>query len=423
MNCEIISVGTELLLGDIVNTDAQFLARELAAIGISVYYQSTVGDNEERLAAAVKGALSRSDIVITTGGLGPTKDDLTKEVTCAVMGAELAEHEESVRHIEAYFRRLGKGMDDTNMKQAMLPKGGVVFHNDYGTAPGCAVEVDGKIAIMLPGPPSELKPMFLNHVKPYLTKLSGMKFISHNIQVFGIGEAKMATMVKDLLDMQNPTVAPYAKSGESLLRVTAAGKDEQECEELAKPVIENILNRLGDAVYGIDCGSLQAKVVELLTKHKMHVAVAESCTAGLLCKRITEFSGSSGVFEYGIVSYSNEIKQKYLSVPAEVLGQYGAVSPQTAIAMAQGALRAGGADIGVGITGIAGPDGGSERKPVGLSYAAVCDKSNAWVREIRTGRSMSGDREYNRYVTSSNALDMLRKYLSAYPELPEGEEL
>ncbi len=423
MNCEIISVGTELLLGDIVNTDAQFLARELAVIGISVYYQSTVGDNEERLAEAVKGALSRSDIVITTGGLGPTKDDLTKEVTCAVMGAELVIHEESVRHIEEYFSRMGKGMDGTNMKQAMLPKNGIVFHNDYGTAPGCAVEADGKIAIMLPGPPGELEPMYFNHVKPYLMKFTKMKFISHNIHVCGIGEASMASRVKDLLDMQNPTVAPYAKNGESLLRVTAAGESEQECEALAKPVIEDILNRLGDAVYGIDCGSLQAKVVELLAKHKLHVVVAESCTAGLLCKRLTEIPGSSGVFEYGVVSYSNEIKQKYLSVPADILEQHGAVSPQTAAAMAQGAMRAGGADIGVGITGIAGPDGGTEQKPVGLAYAAVCDKNKVWVREIRTGRSKSRDREYNRYVTSSNALDMLRRYLSKYPEVPADEKL
>lgn len=423
MNCEIISVGTELLLGDIVNTDAQFLARELAAIGISVYYQSTVGDNEERLTEAIKTAVSRSDIIITSGGLGPTKDDLTKEVTCAAMGAELALHEGEARYIEEYFRRMGRDMDESNRKQAMLPKGGVVFHNDFGTAPGCAVEANGKIAIMLPGPPRELQPMYLNHVKPYLMGFTKMKFISHNIHVCGIGESSMAAMVKDLLDMQNPTVAPYAKDGESLLRVTAAGQSEEECEALAKPVIEDILGRLGSAVYGVDCGSLQAKVVELLNKHKLHVSAAESCTAGLLCKRLTEIPGSSGVFEYGIVSYSNNIKQKYLSVPAEILEQYGAVSPQTAEAMAKGAMRAGGADIGVGITGIAGPDGGTPEKPVGLAYAAVCDKNKVWVREIRTGRAKDRDREYNRYVTSSNALDMLRRYLSAYPEAPSGDKL
>lgn len=416
MNCEILSVGTELLLGDILNTDAQYLSRELAAMGISVYYQTTVGDNEERLSAAVRQALSRSDIVIVSGGLGPTKDDLTKEVVCRTMGVELVRDEESYRRICDYFSRSGKQMDSSNLKQAMLPEGGRIFQNDCGTAPGCAVQANGKTAIMLPGPPRELQPMFKNHVKPFLSEFSDKIFISHNIHVFGVSEAAMASGVKDLMDNQNPTVAPYAKDGECRLRVTAAGKDEAECEALAAPVIEEICRRLGDAVYGIDCGSLQAKAVELLLKRGLKVATAESCTAGLLSKRITEIAGSSEIFECGVVSYANCIKEKLLGVPAETLEKYGAVSPQTAEAMARGALKAGGADIGIGITGIAGPGGGTPEKPVGLIYIALCDKNQCRVRKLQTGHTGDGEREYNRYTAASTALNMLRRYLEQYPE-------
>lgn len=423
MNCEIISVGTELLLGDIVNTDAQYLARELAAMGISVYYHSTVGDNEERLNAAVKQALARSDIIITTGGLGPTKDDLTKEVVCRTLGVELERDEESIRRMRHYFQQSAKQMDASNEKQAMLPKGGVIFPNDFGTAPGCAVQAQGKTAIMLPGPPRELQPMFATHVKPFLNGFSHTVLLSHNVHVFGIGEASMASQVKDLLEQSNPTVAPYAKEGECLLRVTAAGENAQECEALTAPVVAEIRRRLGDAVYGIDCGSLQAKAVELLLRHGLRVAVAESCTAGLLSKRITEIPGASAVFECGVVSYANHIKEKLLGVPKETLQEFGAVSPQTAVAMAQGALRTGEADIGMGITGIAGPGGGTQEKPVGLIYVALCNEEKSWVQEMRTGHAGEGDREYNRYVAASCALDMLRRYLESYPQYPQGNQL
>lgn len=418
MNCEILSVGTELLLGDIVNTDAQFLARELAVIGIPVYYQTTVGDNEERLSEAVKQALSRSDILIVSGGLGPTKDDLTKEVVCRTMGVELVLDEESHRRICDYFSRSGKQMDSSNIKQAMLPKDGMIFPNDCGTAPGCAVQAGGKTAIMLPGPPRELQPMFRNSVKPFLSEFSDKVFISHNIHVFGVGESVMASKVKDLMDASNPSVAPYAKDGECRLRVTAAGKDEQECEALAAPVIEEICSRLGTAVYGIDCDSLQAKAVEFLLSRKKRVAVAESCTAGLLSKRITEISGSSEVFECGVVSYANRIKEKLLGVPAETLEEHGAVSPQTAQAMARGAMETGGADIGIGITGIAGPGGGTPEKPVGLIYISLCDGERCWVRKLNTGHTGAGEREYNRYTAASTALNMLRRYLEMYPDFP-----
>lgn len=411
MKCEIISVGTELLLGDIINTDAQYLAKELAEIGITVFYQSTVGDNEQRLAELVQTALGRSDVLITTGGLGPTKDDLTKEVVCKAIGAPLEMHMPSLERMKDYFKKTGREMNPINEKQAMLPVGCTVLQNDFGTAPGCMVEKDGKTVILLPGPPRELKPMFANYVKPHLAGFSGLTFLSSTVHVFGLGESSMASMVSELLDSSNPTVAPYAKDGEALLRVTASGENEAQCREKIKPVVDEIRRRLGKNVYGVDCGSLQARVVSLLKQRGMKVATAESCTAGLLSKRITEVSGASDVFECGIISYANEIKMKYLGVPEQILSEYGAVSAQTARAMARGARLAGNADLGISITGIAGPGGGTQEKPVGLAYAALSDGERVWVKKILTGKSGAQNREYNRYVIASHALDMLRQYL------------
>lgn len=410
--CEIISVGTELLLGEILNTNARFLSLELASLGISVLHQTTVGDNPHRLAQALKDALSRSDIVITSGGLGPTADDITKEVCCQVMGFELTVDKEILALLEKFFATRGIKMPHTNKKQAFIPLGGTVFHNNNGTAPGVACEKDGKCVIMLPGPPRELNPMFLESIKPFLSKYTNGIILSHTVRTFGIGESAMAELAEDLLDSENPTVAPYAKDGEALLRVTACAQTAAQAEKLCDPVLKSLLERLSPYVYGVDVDSLQQKVVELLTKKKLTVALAESCTAGYTAKRLTEIAGASKVFECGIVAYSNRIKIKLLNVSPDTLNKYGAVSEQTAVEMAKGARAVGGADIGVGITGIAGPESDGSKKPVGLCFIALADVDTVRVEKIETGRPF--DREYNRYYAASRALNMIRLYAANF---------
>ena len=406
--CELISVGTEILLGDILNTDAQYLSIELAKLGISVIHQSTVGDNRERLLAQLDEAAKRSDIIILSGGLGPTPDDLTKEVCCEFFGKEMFLHEPTIEKIKEYFSSKGIEMAQNNLKQAMLPKDCVIFPNDNGTAPGMAIEKDGVHILVLPGPPRELKPMFQNCAVPYLMQFSDRIIVSHNIRTFGIGESSMAERVNDLFDAQNPTVAPYAKDGEALLRVTAMAKTKEDAESLCEPIIEEIKNRLDAYVYGVDYNCIEEAVVGMLKEHHLKVATAESCTGGLIAKRITDVPGASEVFECGIISYANGIKHKVLGVSEDDLNKYGAVSEPVAKQMAQGALKVSGADIAVSVTGIAGPDSDSTGKPVGLVYIGLADKENVWVREIRTSRR---DRSYNRYVSASNALDMIRLYI------------
>lgn len=406
--CELISVGTEILLGDILNTDAQFLSIELAKLGISVIHQSTVGDNRERLLTQLKEAADRSDIIILSGGLGPTPDDLTKEVCCEFFGKKMFLHEPTVEKIKTYFSTKGMKMAQNNLKQAMLPKDCVIFPNDNGTAPGMAIEKDGVHILVLPGPPRELKPMFRNCAVPYLMQFSDRIIVSHNIRTFGIGESLMAERVNDLFDAENPTVAPYAKDGEALLRVTAMARTKEEAENLCKPVINEIKSRLDGFVYGVDYTCIEEAVIEKLKEKHMKVATAESCTGGLIAKRITDVPGASEVFDCGIISYANEIKHRVLGVSEDDLNKYGAVSEPVARQMAQGALKVSGADIAVSVTGIAGPDSDSTNKPVGLVYIGLADRNNVWVRELRTSRK---DRSYNRYVSASNALNMIRLYI------------
>ena len=406
--CELISVGTEILLGDILNTDAQFLSIELARLGISVIHQSTVGDNRERLLAQLKEAADRSDIIILSGGLGPTPDDLTKEVCCEFFGKKMFLHEPTVEKIKTYFSTKGMEMAQNNLKQAMLPKDCVIFPNDNGTAPGMAIEKDGVHILVLPGPPRELKPMFRNCAVPYLMQFSDRIIVSHNIRTFGIGESLMAERVNDLFDAENPTVAPYAKDGEALLRVTAIARTKEEAENLCEPVINEIKSRLDGFVYGVDYTCIEEAVIEKLKEKHMKVATAESCTGGLIAKRITDVPGASEVFDCGIISYANEIKHRVLGVSEDDLNKYGAVSEPVARQMAQGALKVSGADIAVSVTGIAGPDSDSTNKPVGLVYIGLADRDNVWVRELRTSRK---DRSYNRYVSASNALNMIRLYI------------
>lgn len=417
MNAEIISVGTELLLGQVVNTDAAIVARELSALGINLFHSSVVGDNPERLREAVETAISRSDLLIMTGGLGPTTDDLTKETTAAAAGKKLVLHEESLRRIETYFNE--SRVSENQAKQAWLPEGCYVLQNDNGTAPGCAFSAEnGCTVIMLPGPPSELAPMLKNYAVPYLKQGQEAVIVSHNVHIYGRGEAPVAQLMDDKMNGENPTLAPYAKEGECFLRVTAKAKDEKTADELCGPLIEEIKARLGDYVYSVDIESLEELVVKLLGEQGKTLATAESCTGGLLSKRITDIPGSSSVFHMGCVTYANEAKEALLFVPHEVLKAHGAVSEETVRAMAEGIVKRSGSDLGIGITGIAGPDGGTPEKPVGLIYIALSDGTTTWVtKRSPIGRTKS--REWHRHCAASQALDMARRYLSGLPVVPE----
>ena len=367
MTAELISVGTEILMGNIVNTNAQYLAQQCAMLGLSVYHQTVVGDNEERLSEAVRTALDRSDIVILSGGLGPTEDDLTKEVCAKVMDMPLEEDAHSRRMIEEYFKSIGtKKVTDNNWKQAMVPHGALVLDNHNGTAPGLIMEKNGKTAVLLPGPPVELYPMFKEQVFPYLQKLQPEKFVSRMVKICGVGESKVESQLLDLIDAQtNPTIATYAKVGEVHLRVTARVKNDEEAAALIKPVVKEIRKRFGNAVYTTkEEETLEMAVVRLLAKYELTVTTAESCTGGLLAGRIVNVPGASEVFREGFITYSNKAKRKRLDVNKATLKKYGAVSKETAREMAMGGVFATDADACVAVTGIAGPDGGTEEKPV-----------------------------------------------------------
>lgn len=417
MNAEIISVGTELLLGQVVNTDTTIVARELSALGINLLYSAVVGDNVERLKLAVETAISRSDLLIMTGGLGPTTDDLTKETTAACAGRKLVLHQPSLDRILNYFNE--KKVSSNQEKQAWLPEGCTVFQNDNGTAPGCAFQAQsGCTIIMLPGPPSELEPMLRNYVVPFLKQDQEWVIVSHNVHIYGRGEAPVAQMMDDLMNGENPTLAPYAKEGECYLRVTAKAHTEEEADQMCQPLIQEIKRRLGDFVYSVDVESLEELVVQKLADQGKKLATAESCTGGLLAKRITDVSGSSAVFDMGCVTYANEAKEALLSVDHGTLEQYGAVSEETAREMAEGIVRRSGSDIGVGITGIAGPDGGTSEKPVGLIYIALSDGEHTWVtKRSPIGRTKS--RAWHRHCAASQALDMVRRYLDGLPVIAE----
>ena len=407
MNAEIICVGTELLLGHTVNTDASYVARELSAAGINLLYTCTVGDNPGRLADAVRTALSRSDAVITTGGLGPTGDDLTKETVAACAGKRLVMDAESMARIERYFS--GRALGETQKKQAMLPEGCTVFPNDCGTAPGCGFRAqNGSLVVMLPGPPSELIPMLKNSAVPFLAGYAGgAAIVSRIVRVFGLGEGSVAEQIADLCAQTNPTSATYALDGEMFVRVTARAETEEKASALCAPVVEDLKRRLGEYCYGVDVENLESAAVSLLAERKLTAAAAESCTGGLLAKRITDVPGASAVFHMGVVTYANEIKTMLLGVPEETIARCGVVSPEVARLMASGVRERAGADFGVGITGIAGPDGGTPEKPVGLVYIALADREAVWVREMR-GSAGKG-RGYLRQLAASNALDMIRR--------------
>jgi len=406
MNAEIIAVGTELLMGQISNTNAQYISGNLAQTGINVYYHSVVGDNPQRLKQSLKLSLGRSDIIILTGGLGPTKDDLTKETVAEVLGLKLVLHKDILENMKKFFDRLNRTMSINNEKQAYLPENCIVINNKNGTAPGCIIETDSKTLIILPGPPTEMKPMFDETVIPYLSEKSDFLIVSRFIKIFGIGESTMEEKIMDIIEKQtNPTIAPYAKPGEVTLRITARCKKAEDASKLLNPVIENIKKRLSDKVYSTDNETLEEVVAKYLIKSKLTVSIAESCTGGLISGRLTSIQGISKVFERGIVSYSNRSKMENLNVNQKTIEIHGAVSKETAVEMAKGIRNISGTDLGLAVTGIAGPGGGTDEKPVGSVFIAVSDINDEECEKL----SLWGDRERIRNVAVLHSLDLLRR--------------
>lgn len=411
MVVELISVGTELLLGNIVNTNAAYLAEQCAYLGFSCYYQSTVGDNEERLIQTLRTAFSRSDLIILSGGLGPTEDDLTKESAAKIFESELFVDEDAKEHIQEYFEKKGMEIAVNNWKQAMVPKGALVLLNENGTAPGLIMEKNGKLMILLPGPPNEMIPMFENQVLPYLRAKAKEIIYSQVVKLCGVSESTVEEQILDLTGSENPTTATYAKTGEVHIRVTARGAGETEAKQLVEPVIEELKNRFKTAVYSTEADvTLEASIVNLLKECDLKLVTAESCTGGMVSSRIVNVPGASGVFKEGFVTYSNKAKRRRLGVKKSTLEKYGAVSEQTAKEMAKGGVAFSKADACIAITGIAGPDGGTDKKPVGLVYIActVCGKT--YVEECH----FSGNRSKIRESSAARALTLLRNCLLKY---------
>lgn len=407
---ELIAVGTELLLGNIANTDAQMISQGLSQLGINVYYHTVVGDNPQRVRQAVDIARGRADILITTGGLGPTCDDLTKAAVAQAFGKELVYHEPSAQRIRERFAQRGTPVTENNFQQAMVPEGCTVLDNDWGTAPGVAFQADGTHVLMLPGPPRECAMMFRHRALPYLQKLSDGVIASRTVKTFGIGESAAEALLRDLMNaLHNPTLAPYAKPTGTELRITAHAPTREEALRLIAPVEEQVKAILGDKVIGVDVDSLEEVCFALLKDRGLTVGTAESCTGGLLAKLLTDLPGSSAVFRGGVVSYTNGVKAGLLGVPQDLLDRYGAVSPQVAEAMARGAKAALGCDIALSTTGVAGPDADDRGNPIGLVYLGLAWGDQCRVTEFRAGPV---ERERVRRQAAQTALDLLRRHLT-----------
>ena len=426
MVTEIIAVGTELLTGDTVNTNASFIASELQTLGAGCVWQSVVGDNPERMTSALQTALKRSELIILTGGLGPTEDDITKEIAASLLGLPLFEDAKCMADIASFFERRGKEMPEINRKQAKIPKGSVILENEVGTAPGIIFDFEilknqGKFysqykaayLVLLPGPPVELKPMWNDSAKPYLReKLKTGALISHYLSLFGIGESAAAELMGEILSGKNPTVSPYVKNGRVKFRISASAENEEKAEALISPVLEEMKKRAEGYVAGVDITSIASEVVSALLKAGKTVSTAESCTGGYISKKITDISGSSEVFGLTAVTYSNKAKQRLLGVKPETLDAFGAVSEETAVEMAKGAVILSGADYGLSITGVAGPSS-SEGKPVGTVYVGLCSRATGalYSKKFIFGHGIINEREYIREISSETALWELLKLI------------
>lgn len=410
---ELIAVGTELLLGNIANTDAQMLSEGLSQLGINVYYHTVVGDNPQRVRQAVEIARQRADILITTGGLGPTCDDLTKVAVARAFGKELVFHEETAQRIRDRFAAMGRPLTENNYQQAMVPQGATVLSNDWGTAPGVAFQAEGTHVILLPGPPRECEQMFRHRVVPYLKQFADGVIVSRTVKTFGIGESAAEAQLRELMNaLHNPTLAPYAKPTGTELRITAHAATEAEALARIAPVEQQVKERLGDKVIGVDVSSLEEVCLALLKEQGLTVGTAESCTGGLISKLLTDLPGSSAAFRGGIVSYTNEVKEGVLGVPRALLTEYGAVSPQVAEAMALGTRKALGCDIALSATGVAGPDPDDRGNPIGLVYLGL-----AWAGgcQVVTYQGGQVERERIRRQSAQTALDLLRRHLTNLP--------
>ncbi len=414
MRAELISTGTEILLGQILNSNAQYLGQWLADLGIDLYFQTTVGDNAERLADVMKTAMGRADLIIVTGGLGPTSDDLTKEAISELLGLELIMDENSLSSIEAFFLDRGKTMPEINKKQALIPKGAVVIPNKRGTAPGVIIEQGSKTIVILPGPPVEMQPMFEETVVPHFKKkcIGGSDVIvSRVLKILGLGESTVEERINDLvLQQNNPTIAFLAPKGEVFIRLTAKAESESAAEKLIETPEKEIRKRFGTFIYGSDNDSLEKAVMRLLKEKSLTVSTAESCTGGLIAKRLTDISGASESFMSGIVTYDNQAKMDLLGVSPQTLEAYGAVSEETALEMVRGVRKTCGTDVAVSVTGIAGPGGGTAEKPVGLVYIGLADHDTAAAKRYL----FTGDRETIRWQAANTALNKLRLYLMNY---------
>ena len=414
-NTEILSVGTELLLGHVTNTDARDISEMLSKIGINVRYHTVVGDNPQRLRDCVEIAKGRADIIITTGGLGPTCDDLTKQILAESFGLKLVEDKAEREGLYDYIK-YSRRFTPNNYAQAMLPEGCTVFHNNCGTAPGCAFEKDGKTVIMIPGPPKECRAMFTESALPYLRKLSGGQIVSHSLRIFGIGESAVDQMFRDEMDrMTNPTMAPYAKECDCLLQVTAKADTAAEAEAMIRPVMERAAARLGDYVYGVDVECVEEAVFALMEQNGMTFAAAESCTGGELAKRFTDIPGASAHFLGGVVTYTNEMKAKLLGIDPALIASKGAVSYEVAYEMADRIRRLSGADFGVGVTGLAGPDGDGVHE-VGTVFVSLADKDGVTVRELHLGAHRT--RSFIRRMAGNHVYDMLRRAMTGLKLTP-----
>ena len=411
MTAEIISVGTELLLGNILNTNAQYLSRELAALGITVQRESTIGDNHSRLAEFVNEAKARCDLLVFTGGLGPTADDLTKETVAACFGDTLELDEAEWAGIQEYFARSGRETTPNNRKQAMVPVHGKKIVNHHGTAPGAWFEQDGRCAVLMPGVPSEMKAMWTESIRPMLLERQNCTLHSITLRVLG-GESNLEYKVRDLLENANPTAAIYCKTGECEIRITARAATDEDGEKMCRAYAKKFYDLLGDAVYDEDVAGLEETLVRTLKEKGLTIATAESCTGGLLSQEITALPGSSAVYRGGVVSYWTEIKASVLGVPQDLLDQHGAVSEPTARAMAEGARRLTGADFALSVTGVAGPDPDERNNPVGRVFVGLATPTGTYCRHLELGRRQ---RARIRDLAANHAFDLLRRYLTGLP--------
>ncbi len=410
MNAEIISIGTELLLGNIVNTNTRDLGLMLADLGINVFWHSTVGDNPARLRESLLLAKSRADLIITTGGLGPTCDDLTRQTVCESFGVEMYFDEKVKASLEEFFAAWAPNMPDNNLSQCWLPEGCTPFYNTCGTAPGCGFQAEGKTVLILPGPPKEMRAMMAHGGLDYLRAVSAEPIFSHNLHIFGMGESHVEEMLREeMTALQNPTLAPYAKEGEVRLRVTAKAESAEKAEEMMAPIIALCREKLGDFIYGVDIDSLENTVLRLLKERGLTFAAAESCTGGLIAKRITDLPGSSAVFRGGCTVYTNDAKNILLGVPYELIEEKSVYSPEVAIALAENIRKTLGADFGIGVTGIAGPDGDGVHD-VGTVFVALASPDGSFVRHLHLGAR--SDRSRIRTLSANYAFDMLRRALT-----------